>query len=76
MFANLHNTIACSCFRVNDAPIVHFYGAHCVGTESSLMACGFIELSNRTCGPRGFVSIHCCELQLMCFVTQVIDKHY
>ena len=49
-------------FRVNDTPIVHFYGAHCIGTESSLMACDFIELSDRMCGPSGFVSIHCCEL--------------
>ena len=55
--------MTCSCFRINDTPIVHFYGVSCRGTEFGLMDCNLIELTNRTCGARGFVSIHCCKFK-------------
>ena len=64
MLVHSCNIIACPCFRVNDTPVVHFYGAHCRGTEFALMDCDLRELANQTCGARGFVSIRCCKFKV------------
>lgn len=63
LFAHLCNAVTCSCFRINDTPMVHFYEVHCRGTEFGLMDCNLVELTNQTCGARGFVSIHCCKFK-------------
>ena len=47
-------------FRVNDTPVVHFYGVDCGGTESSFAECRFSDRKDFNC-TRGFVSIQCCE---------------